>query len=130
MLIAFRSILSEVLLDPSLPTTDVPQVDYAAAVVKMCLTLIVLVALMGITVWFLRRLIHQRLQKNKGNQSIQILEKRMISAKTMLYLVEVESQKILLAESHLEIRRLHVLGEAPEATIGVTDATLSSSVRP
>ena len=42
----------------------------------------------------------------------------MISAKTMLYLVEVESQKILLAESHLEIRRLHVLGEAPEATIG------------
>lgn len=103
--------------------SDAPQVDYAAAIVKMCLTLVVLVLLMGVTVWFLRRLIHQRLQKNRGGQSIHILEKRMISAKTMLYLVEVEHQKILLAESHLEIRRLHVLGEAPEGIISTTETT-------
>lgn len=84
----------------------VPPGDYGIAFVKMLLTLIALAVLLFATFWFLRRLIQQRLQKGVGTRSIQVLEKRMISPKTMLYLVEVEKKKILLAESHLEIKRL------------------------
>lgn len=83
-----------------------PAGDLGAAFVKMFLSLIVLVALLLVTFWFVRRVIQQRLQKGVGDAAIQILEKRMISPKTMLYLIEVDGKKILMAESHLEVKRL------------------------
>ena len=88
-----------------------PPSDMGMALVKMLLTLLALVLLLFGTYWFLKRLIQQRLQKGGKEQSIQLLEKRMISAKTMLYLVQVEDKKILLAESHLEIKRLEGFSE-------------------
>jgi flagellar biogenesis protein FliO len=90
----------------SLNEIPAPPGDIGAAFVKMLLTFVALIALLFGTYWFIRRLIRNRLQKGVGDASIQILEKRMISPKTMLYLVEVENKKILLAESHLEIKRL------------------------
>jgi flagellar biogenesis protein FliO len=92
----------------SLAATEVaaqmPTTDLGAAFAKMFLTLIVLVILLFLSYWFLRRLIQQRLQKGDSSSAIQILEKRMISPKTTLYLVEVNQKKILLAESQLEIK--------------------------
>jgi flagellar protein FliO/FliZ len=93
---------------------EAPPGDYGMMFMKMFLTLIGLVAFMGLTVWVLRKFISQRLQKKNGGQSIQILEKRMISQKTVLYLVEVDSQRVLISESQLEVRRLHeVVEKAP-----------------
>ncbi len=80
--------------------------DFGATFIKMICTMVAIIVLLFFTVWFLRRLIQQRMQKGVGIQSIQILEKRMISPKTMLYLIEAEKKKILIAESHLEIKRL------------------------
>ncbi len=91
--------------------------DLGAAFAKMFLTLIALVLLLGISYWFLRRLIQNRLQKGTGQLAIQIVEKRMISPKTMLYLIEVEGKKILIAESHLEIKRLEGFGSNVASTI-------------
>lgn len=85
---------------------QMPSGDLGAAFAKMFLTLIALVILLFLSYWFLRRLIQNRLQKGVGAAAIQILEKRMISPKTTLYLIEVEHKKILVAESHLEIKRL------------------------
>ncbi|PIS02779.1 MAG: hypothetical protein COT85_01740 [Chlamydiae bacterium CG10_big_fil_rev_8_21_14_0_10_42_34] len=85
---------------------QMPSGDLGAAFGKMILSLIVLVILLFLTFWFLRRLVQNRLQKGVGNSSIQIIEKRMISPKTMLYFIEVDKKKILLAESHLEIKRI------------------------
>jgi flagellar protein FliO/FliZ len=80
--------------------------DYGFAILKLFLSLIIVIGLLGLTVWFLRRLIRYRLEKGSGVQAIKILEKKMISPKTMLYFVEVEGEKIILAESQLEVRQL------------------------
>lgn len=96
-------------LSLNLPLHEIPsppQGDFGAAFVKMFLSLIVLVILLYLTYWFLKHFINRRLQKGIGSQSIHILEKKMISAKTVLYLVEVEGKKVFLAESHLEVKRL------------------------
>jgi len=85
-------------------TNTLPPGDYGAAFVKMFLTLLVLIALFGISIWFIKRLIRSRLERGTGSRMIQILEKKMISPKTMLYVVEVDGKKILMAESHLEVR--------------------------
>jgi flagellar biogenesis protein FliO len=94
-------------LSQDLPLPDVPPGDYGAALIKMFLTLIALIALFAVTFWFLRRIIQNKMKKGCGADSIRIIEKRMISPKSMLYLVEVDGKKVLLAESHLEIRRLN-----------------------
>jgi flagellar biogenesis protein FliO len=96
-----------------LPIPDVPPGDYGAALIKMFLTLIAFVVLLFVTFWLLRRLVQSRLKKGVGADSIKIIEKKMISSKSMLYLVEVEGQKVLLAESQLEIRRLQTWREIP-----------------
>ncbi|HSX25400.1 MAG TPA: flagellar biosynthetic protein FliO [Chlamydiales bacterium] len=89
--------------------TQIPPGDYGTAFIKMFLTLIAFIVLLFGSFWFLRRLIQQRLQKGVGEQSIQILEKRMISPKTMLYLIEVENKKVLIAESHLEVKKIETI---------------------
>ncbi|MDP1607739.1 MAG: flagellar biosynthetic protein FliO [Chlamydiales bacterium] len=100
-------------LSPSLETSPVelPSVtemttNYGSAIAHMLLTFTAVIALLFVSFWFLRRLIQNRLQKGGGDQAIQILEKRMISPKTMLYWIEVEGKKILIAESHLEVRKI------------------------
>lgn len=103
--------LDQTAIDMSETASQIPPGDLGAAFVKMFLSLIVLVILLGVSYWFIRRLVQNRLQKGVGNAAIQILEKRMISPKTMLYLVEVEGKRILLAESHLEIKRLAEVSE-------------------
>ena len=86
--------------------TQAATTDMGMALFKMFITLIALIVLLYASYWFLRRIIQNRMEKGVGERSIQILEKRMISPKTMLYLVEVDNKKILLAESHLEIKGL------------------------
>jgi flagellar biogenesis protein FliO len=97
--------------EPLAEMASTPSPDIGAAFVHMILTFVVIIVLLFGTYWFVRRLIQNRLQKGVGNQSIQILEKRMLSPKTMLYLIEVEKKKILVAESHLEIKRLESFTE-------------------
>ena len=103
-------------IGPDIAIPDLPQSDYGAALIKMFLSLMVVIILLAVTFWFLRRLIQTKMRRGSGTQSIQILEKRMISAKSMLYLIEVEGQKVLLAESQVEIRRLQSWEQPPEDT--------------
>lgn len=93
-------------MDPTevIPTTS--SADLGTTFAQMMLTFAALILLLFATYWFLRKLIQSRIHKTSEDASIHILEKRMISAKTMLYLVEVENKKILLAESQLEIKRI------------------------
>ena len=79
--------------------------DYGFALLKLFLSLVFVALLLWVTLWFLRRIMRYRFEKSGGVQTIKILEKKMISPKTMLYFVEVEGEKILLAESQLEIRQ-------------------------
>ncbi len=90
--------------------------DMGMALFKMFITLIALVVLLYASYWFLRRLIQNRMERGVGEKSIQILEKRMISPKTMLYLVAVDNKKILLAESHLEIKGLETFSAMDSET--------------
>ena len=91
-----------------------PSGNYGLAFVKMLLTLVFLLSLFIITVWFLKRLIRSRLEKGSGQQKIiQVLEKKMISPNTMLYVIEVEGKRILVAESHLEVRPISEIGNEP-----------------
>ncbi len=106
-------IASDLLLTDPETIPSVSTGDIGATFIKMLLTFTALIFLLFGTYWFIRRLIRFRLEKGTGSQSIQIVEKKMLSPKTMLYLVELEGKKILIAESQLEIKGLVNFSEIP-----------------
>ena len=99
--------LGAIVLSPPIQlVAETPITSYGSTIAQMLATFTALIALLFISVWFIRRLIQGRLQRGVGERAINILEKRMISPKTMLYWIEVDNKKILIAESHLEVRKL------------------------
>lgn len=95
--------------DPTTPVVDaneeIPGPTYQGAFTKMLLTLGGLLALVFLTIWLLRKLTQGKIG-SYGKKQINVLERRPLSPKTVLYIVEVEGKKILVAESQLEIKRL------------------------
>ncbi len=89
--------------DSVFETMEAP-ISYKGAFVKMIGTLLGLIALIVISVWMLRRISHSRLKQMNYGRSIKVLERRPLSAKTILYLVEISGKKVVIAESHLEVR--------------------------
>jgi len=101
-----------------LPGEPAPEAEHAVAsyenaFVKMLVTLVGLIVLILLSVWMLRRIAQGRFSKSSSQKGINILEKRALSGKSMLYLVEVRGKKVLIAESQLEVRRLADIEDMP-----------------
>ncbi len=79
---------------------------YEGAFLKMILTFVALIVGVFFTVWALKRLSRGHLKNLNANRAIKILEKRPLSPKTMLYLVEIGEKQTLIAESQLEVKSL------------------------
>jgi len=93
------------------PEPEHSTASYENAFVKMLVTLVGLIVLILLSVWMLRRIAQGRFSKFSTQKGIKILEKRPLSGKSMLYLVEVSGKKVLIAESQLEVRRLAIIEE-------------------
>lgn len=93
--------------------TEIPGSELGPALAKVAISLVILVGLMFATLWILRRLIQGRMQRSSPNQLIQIVERRPLSPKTMLYMISIEGEHHLIAESQLEVRFLKKIPKEP-----------------
>ena len=80
--------------------------SYEHAFIKMILTLGGLLLLVFLTLWALRKLSHGKMGGFGSQKKIKVLEKRPLSPKTVLYLLELDGKEIFIAESQLEIKSL------------------------
>lgn len=80
--------------------------DYRQAIWKSLFFIGVVIFLALITLAILRKLGQARLFSGNSLRHVKILERRAISAKTVLYLLEIGGKQILVAESQLEVRAL------------------------
>lgn len=97
------------------PTVPETLPSYEVAIVKMFLALLALVVGIIGTIWFLKRLSKGRMGVGSG-RSIVILEKKALSPKTTLYVVEIEGKQALIAESQMEVRRIMTVEPLMEET--------------
>ena len=89
--------------------------SYEGTFAKTIVILIGLILLIFLTIWMFRRMSQGRIGGFQSGKSIRLLEKRPLSPKSMLYLVEINGKKILLAESQIELRSvLHFDSLSPE----------------
>lgn len=91
---------------------DAP-ITYKGAFIKMMLTLLALIALIVISVWMLRRISRGRMKQMNFGRTIKVLERRPLSAKSILYLIEVSGKKVLISESQLEIQTITTADHLP-----------------
>lgn len=80
--------------------------NYEYAFLKMLGTLGILLVLLIVTFWMFRRLSQGRMRQMNQNKTIKVIERRALSPKSILYLVEFSGKQILIAESQLEIRKI------------------------
>lgn len=67
---------------------------------SMLATLGLVIGLILIAAWFLKRFANARLEQVNNTSAIKVTERRSLSPKTVLYLLELEGKAILIAESH------------------------------
>lgn len=96
---------------------ETPQtVSYQGAFIKMMLTLVALIVLIVLSVWMLRKLGEGRIRQANLGRTIKVLEKRALSAKSILYLIEVQGKKVVIAESQLEVKPITTVEDLPTET--------------
>jgi len=86
-----------------------PVENYQASLMKMFFMLILLIGLLILTVWLLRKFLNARMQSASQGKSIQILESRTISPKSILYLIEIDGERFLISESQAQIQKIESL---------------------
>jgi flagellar biogenesis protein FliO len=92
------------------PSAEEMTHSYENAFLRMIITLLALLVLVFATFWILRRLSGGKF-KLGSSRSINVLEKRVLSPKSILYIVEVGGKKILISESQAEVRALARIDE-------------------
>ncbi|MCB1107849.1 MAG: flagellar biosynthetic protein FliO [Chlamydiia bacterium] len=88
------------------PTFHKTTESYETAFIKTIVVLVGLLVLVILTVWMIKKISNGRLRSFNSLRSVKILEKRPLSPKSMLYLIEVSGKQVLIAESQLEVRTL------------------------
>lgn len=77
--------------------------------IRMIISLVGILFLFFLTFWLLKKMSRTRYHQMNHHGAIKLIESRPISQKSMLYLVEIEGKRVLLAESQAEVRRLHTI---------------------
>lgn len=75
------------------------QYDYWQEFFKMLSILGMIVILLVVSAWFLKRLMSSRMDHMNKLNTIKILERRVLSQKAVLYLLEVPEKKLIVGES-------------------------------
>jgi len=76
-----------------------PTNKFLSDFLNMLATLGLIIALIFIIAWFLKRFTNTRLEQANVTSNIKIIEKRVLSPKSVLYLLEVEGTGYLISES-------------------------------
>lgn len=90
---------------PPLPSSVEMTDSYQQSFIRMLLSLGALLILVFGTFWVLKRLGKGKF-KLGSHRAINILEKRPLSPKSVLYILEVDGKRVLISESQLEVRAL------------------------
>ena len=98
-----------------LPSSHEMTTSYEGAFVRMLVTLLGLIFLVFATFWVLRRMGKGKFKMGTGRM-INVIERRALSPKTMLYIVDIGNKKVLISESQLEVRALSSYEELPETS--------------
>ncbi len=90
--------------------------NFGSKFVRMLVILGFLVGFMILAAWMLRRMMRTRVDQLNTSSSIKVLETRALSSRSTLYLIEVEGQTLLIAESPTMVSHVASLERSSQET--------------
>lgn len=87
--------------------------DFHKAFFKMILSLTAIIVLCFLTFWIFKRISKSRMTQVNNQRALKVIEKRILSPKSILYLIEYEGTKVLVSESHLDVK-IKILNSSPK----------------
>lgn len=99
------------LVEPILKDSDTFQSKF----MNMLLLLGLLIGFMLLASWMLKRMTKTRVTQLNQASSIKVIETRYLSPRSTLYLLDVQGQSLLIAESPMGVAHLASLGAVPES---------------
>lgn len=88
--------------------------NFMAQFLNMLATLALIIILILIVTWILKRFLNTRIQQINQASPIKILERRGLTPKTSIYLIEVRGKHIIIAESVNGVTALGTIHDLPE----------------
>lgn len=88
--------------------------NFQAKFLNMLFILGLLIAFMILASWALKRMMKARVTQINQASLIKVLETRTLSPKSLVYLIEIEGEKILIGESQNGLTYLASFPELPE----------------
>lgn len=79
---------------------------FVTELLNMLFVLGAIVGLMLFVTWILKKMMSHRLVQGNVESQIKVLEQRALTPKSILYLIEVDGKKIVIADSPHGIRRI------------------------
>ncbi len=92
---------------------DVPDSRFLQEFIHMIILLSLLVLVLFVGSWIIRRMLNIRLDQVNETSKIKLLEKRMITSRSGIYLLDVHGKKIVVSESNNGITKIAELEENP-----------------
>ena len=92
-----------------IPTKAQETIEMENTAIKIVLGLVFLLIAIAVAFWVIRKMAGSRANSLNHLKSIKVLEKRPISPKSMLYLIEIAGRQVLISESQLEVRTVSKL---------------------
>lgn len=91
-----------------LPLVDVGQDRFFDEFMHMLTTLGLIVGVIFLISWFLKKMVNTRIQQANTDSYIKILEKRVLSPRSNLYVLEVYDKHLIVGET---MNTMQILGE-------------------
>lgn len=101
-------------IEEAIPPFDMGGESYGLAIFKTVGSLALLLLLVFLTIWALRKATHGRLPYSSHSSGIKVLERRSLSPKSILYLVEVGEKRMVIGESQCQLSFLAQLRDKKE----------------
>lgn len=126
----FLSVVTAAFASSSSETPPVEEAPdrFFMELVNMAVSLTLIVAVLLIISWFVKRLLKTRMQQMNTQSGIKILERRPLTAKTAVYILDVHGKGIVLAESANGVVALGNVPLPEEASASTQDALLDTTI--
>lgn len=115
--------------DLLLQVTATESFDFWASFRQMLVSLAAVCSLILVTAWFLKRFMKTRLEQINSGSTIKILERRNLTPKSVVYLLDIEGKKVLIAESQTGVHMLTEFFQKTELSESNFKPILQSKVK-
>jgi flagellar biogenesis protein FliO len=115
----FLLLISKSLIAQELEST----LEFSSQIMNMAGSFVTIIVVLIVIVFLLKKFINAKMQTANQLNKIKILEKRALSQKSCLYLIEVDDTQILIGESQAG---LHLVSQLPSLPKDSTDEKVDS----